>query len=327
MGREDLPHCGTRGQSCDNARVHHPEKFSAPEGAPAATQGEAITRAAVWPRPGSSLALALRSIPEQRRDLSHHWLKWWHETARIPLTIEDVGVAETKLLWWMGAVAEAAAGQAQHPLLQAMTQASSADADALPPWAWWQEQLQALQALLHQNRWMDEATLARHVAQTTGNAAACLAWLQGAREAPTLDAARLWGLALRRHHMLARLGQDARAGWVHVPVDTLQRFEVKAHQLVKPQRGQTPAGWAPLLAHLHAQALQASQQARQATRALPSRQKQLLRPLAVWDAMLAAQSLAVSRQGDTVLFERLTLTPLRKSWLTQQQAWRLWWSV
>jgi phytoene synthase len=307
--------------------VHTPDPDTTADRAASTLEGDLAAPRLPWPRPGSSLALALRATPASRRALTGLWLNWWHDTARIPLSIEDVGVAEAKLAWWMGAVGEAAAGQAQHPLLRAMTQAAGPIPDALPPWDWWQDQLQALQGLLHQNRWMDEPTLARHVAQSTGNAAACVAWLQGARDAATLDAARLWGQALRRHHMMARLGQDARSGWVHVPVDTLQRFEVKAHQLVKPQRGQTPEGWGPLLVHLHAQAARASQQARDATGALPASQRQLLRPLAVLDAVLGAQSQTVSRQGDAVLFERLTLTPWRKSWLAQQQAWRLWWGA
>jgi phytoene synthase len=273
------------------------------------------------------MALALRAVPAERRELSAIWLTWWHETARIPLTIEDIGVAQAKLGWWAGAVQEAAAGASAHPTLKAMLLANAGEPDAAPPWPMWLDQLQALQDLLQQNRWMDEASLTRHLQRSTAQAAAGLAWLQGARADATLDAARLWGLALRRHHMLARLGQDARAGWVHVPVDTLQRFEVKAHQLVKPQTGQTPPGWGALLAHLHQQADEAGSLARAATRALPARERQHLRPLAVLGAIYAAQSRAVLASGDAVLFQRLTLTPLRKSWEAQKQAWRLWWGA
>lgn len=273
------------------------------------------------------MALALRAMPAERRELSAIWLTWWHETARIPLTIDDMGVAQAKLSWWASAVHEAAAGGAAHPFLQAMCRANATEPGTAPPWPLWLDQLQALQDLLQQNRWMDEASLARHIQRGTAQGAAGLAWLQGARAEATLDAARLWGQALRRHHMLGRLGQDARAGWVHVPVDTLQRFDVKAHQLVKPQAGQTPAGWAALLAHLHQQADEAGAQARAATRALPTRERQHLRPLAVLGAICAAQSSVVADSGDAVLFQRLTLTPLRKSWEAQKQVWRLWWGA
>jgi phytoene synthase len=270
----------------------------------------------------------MRAMPADTRAISAIWLSWWHETARIPLTIEDIGVAQTKLSWWASAIQEAATtGDAAHPLLQAMCRANGHEAGTSPPWPMWQDQLQALQDLLQQNRWMDEASLAHHLQRSTAQAAAGLTWLQGARAEATLDAARLWGMALRRHHMLARLGQDARAGWVHVPVDTLQRFEVKAHQLVKPQPGQTPAGWPALLAHLRQQADDAIAQARAATRALPARERQRLRPLAVLGAIYAAQTRVVANSGDAVLFQRLMLTPLRKSWEAQKQAWRLWWGA
>ena len=276
-----------------------------------------------WPAPGSSLAICLSTVPPLQRERVHTWLKWWHETARIPLDILDIGVAETKLAWWVNALNEAAQqGQAQHPILQTLL-SSSAPGD-LPPWPMWLTQLQAQLDYLHQNRWMDEAALSHHLATTTGEAAACVAWLLGVHDEAGLAAARAWGIGIRRCHQLARLGQDARAGWVHVPIDTLQRFDVKAHQLVKPQAGQLPDGWPALLAHQHGLAREAINAARAATRALDSHTRQRLRPIAALGAIMATQADAVAQAGGTVLFERLRLTPLRKAWAAQRQAWRLW---
>ncbi len=283
-------------------------------------------RQAPWPVPGSSLDWSLRVAPPAKRPLLLLWLTWWHETARIPLTIADIGVAQAKLAWWSSALTEAQQGQSPHPVLQDLITRAGGP-DALPPWAWWQDQLAALQDYLQQNRWMDEASRARHIARSTAQAAASAAWLLGARDPDELAAARLWGEAIRRLHMLARLGQDARAGWVHVPIDVLQRFEVKAHQLVKPQRDPLPTGWPALLAHLHGEAQASVQAARQATRALPRSARLRLRPLAILGAIQAAQGQAVAQAGGTVLFERITLTPMRKAWAAQTQAWRLWWGA
>lgn len=305
--------------------VHEPIPHDAPPGAPTAPALPPAP-AGPWPRPGSSLDWCLRVTPEPHRPLLSLWLRWWHETARIPLDIEDIGVAEAKLSWWSGALAEAMQGEAQHPVLHELL-ARADGTDELPPWAWWQDQLAALMAYLQQNRWMDEATLTRHIRDSTAQATAGAAWLLGARSEPELHAARLWGVAIRRHHMLARLGQDARAGWVHVPIDVLQRFDVKAHQLVKPQRAQLPPGWPALLAHLHGEAQAAVLAARQATQLLPRAARLRLRPLAILGAIQAAQGQAVANAGDTVLFERITLTPLRKGWAAQTQAWRLWWGA
>lgn len=279
-----------------------------------------------WPMPDGSLALALRATPDACRAPLLLWMSWWHETARIPLTIDDTGVAEAKLAWWSQAVGEAASGQAQHPVLRGLLDAAALGTP-LPPWPLWQNQLQHLTAYLHQNRWLDEASLSRHIAGTTALAAEGAAHLLGATSSAEFAAAHAWGVAMRRHHQLGRLGQDARAGWVHVPIDTLQRFDVKAHQLVKPAAGPMPAGWPALLQHLHAQAREATAAARAATRALPWAARQRLRPLAVLGAVLAAQGQAVADAPDVVLHQRLRLTPLARTWAAQRQAWRLWWGA
>ena len=123
-------------RSCDNARVQAPESnpLSPPESAEAAASTSRPATQAPWPRPGSSLSLALRAVPGDRRELSATWLSWWHETARIPLTIEDIGVAQAKLSWWASAVQEAATGESVHPLLKAMCRANAQEADTAPPW-------------------------------------------------------------------------------------------------------------------------------------------------------------------------------------------------
>jgi phytoene synthase len=305
--------------------VQSPSPFDVPPGTPTEPAAP-LAPTAPWPRPASSVDLSLRVAPARLRPLLMLWLTWWHETARIPLTIDDIGVAQAKLAWWSSALTEATQGQVQHPLIQKLI-AQAGGADQLPPWAWWQEQLATLLDYLQQNRWMDEAALARHISGSTAQAAAGAAWLLGARTEAELAAARLWGNAIRRHHMLARLGQDARAGWVHVPIDVLQRFEVKAHQLVKPQRDAIPPGWPALLAHLHDEAQSAFMAARLATRTLPRDARLRLRPLAILGAILAAQGRAVAEAGITVLFERISLTPMRKAWAAQTQAWRLWWGA
>jgi 15-cis-phytoene synthase len=305
--------------------VHAPEPSDVPPGMSTEPSPRPAPQAP-WPVPGSSLDWSLRVAPPDKRPLLLLWLTWWHETARIPLTIADIGVAQAKLAWWSGALTEASQGRAPHPVLQELI-SRAGGADKLPPWGWWQDQLTALQDYLQQNRWMDEASRAHHIGRSTAQAAAGAAWLLGTRSEDELDAARQWGQAIRRLHMLARLGQDARAGWVHVPIDVLQRFEVKAHQLVKPQRDQLPPGWPALLAHLHGEAQASVQAARQATRALPRAARLRLRPLAILGAIHAAQGQAVAMAGATVLFERITLTPLRKAWAAQTQAWRLWWGA
>jgi phytoene synthase len=275
-----------------------------------------------FPHPGSSLYYALAAVPRAQRLAISLWLQWWHETAQIPLAITDPGVAETKLRWWQQELRDAAAGQPHHPILKGlMAPGVIHGAAVLPAWSIWQTQLEGLVQLINQTRWLDDASLQQHARMTTGAAMEGAACLLGASSDEAGQAAHLLGCGLRQAHRLARLGQDARAGWVHVAIDTLQAHEVRAHQLSKPDRTQVPEGWPRLLAHLAEQATQSLQQGLAAVKALPPGEARALRPLCVLAHVHLQQVQAIASQGDRVLHERIMLTPLRKWWISQQVRW------
>lgn len=291
---------------------------SPPTDQPSSQEQPPTARADV-PVAGSSLALALALVPTPRRPALALWLRWWHEVSRIPLSVQDPGVAETKLGWWRQELAEVAQGRARHPLMREWLALPTDDTAALP-WAWWLQQLDGLTQLTQQTRWMDEASLQRHALQTTGNACAVAAHLLGARSEAAIAAARTLGQGLRQAHMLARLGQDARAGWVMVGIDWLQAHDVRAHQLSRPETPM-PAGWTPLLAALHQRARATLTQALAEVRALPAPDRHALRPLAYLAHASLALADAVQASGETVLHQRILLTPLRKGWMAQQLRW------
>ena len=112
--------------------------------------------------------------------------------------------------------------------------------------------------------------------------AACLL---GASSNAAREAATLLGTGLRLSHRLARLGQDARAGWLMVGIDLLQTHDVKAHQLMKPVPGQTPPGWPALLQDLAQRARQPLEEALGQIKKLPAPQARALRPLVLLDEL------------------------------------------
>lgn len=274
-----------------------------------------------FPRPGSGLAHALRLTAASHRPALACWLNWWHETARIPLDVHDPGVAETKLRWWLNELQAADQGRPNHPLMRERTGLTLPPGASWPQASTWLSQLEGLIQLVHQNRWMDEAHLVHHAGQTTGLACEGAARLLGAHSEPALGAARLLGTGLRLSHRLARLGQDARAGWVMVGIDLLQTHDVKAHQLVKPVLGQTPPGWPALLQDLAQRARQPLTESLAQIRQLPAPQARALRPLALLAHLALAQTEVVAAAGDAVLHQRLLLTPWRKAWIAQRVAW------
>jgi len=308
----DKPTCACQFGYCDNGR---PDPFFVMNSSTPAPNHPAL---------GTSLYYALQSAPQPQRACLTLWLQWWHEIAQIPLNVSDPGVAETKLRWWTQELQSCRQGQASHPITKALSN-SVRDTDAASDRVWQLalEQVNAMIDLVHQTRWMDQATLRRHQMGSTGAATEAAALLLGVRSAQGASLARQLGVGLRQSHQLARLGQDARAGWVHVPIDVLQNHDVRAHQISKPQLGQTPPGWSALLAHLLLVAQTDLNQALAGIRTLPSPEQGALKPLIAMAHMHLRLLDALGESGDTVLHQRLMLTPLRKWWITQKVQWGL----
>ncbi|MBC7700949.1 MAG: squalene/phytoene synthase family protein [Massilia sp.] len=248
------------------------------------------------------------------------WVHWWHEVSAIPLTVNDPGVAQTKLAWWHQEVLNSFDGKPAHPLTKPLAKSAPAPGQ-WPPKDLWLAQVDGMQALLQQTRWLDEVSQKKHALASTGAACEAAAHLLGARSPAALSAARELGLGLRQAHHLSRLGQDARLGWLHTPVSILQQHDVKAHELLRPSPGQAPAHWPALLTYLHAQARQNLTASWKAIAQLPRAERQALRPLAVLAALQIALIDEIAAQGERVLHERIMLTPLRKWWIATQVRW------
>ncbi|MGH6647266.1 squalene/phytoene synthase family protein [Aquabacterium sp.] len=266
-------------------------------------------------RPGSSLYHALQSTPTQLRPSLQAWIHWWHEVSSIPLNVSDPGVAQTKLAWWHQEVRNSFEGKPSHPLTKALFKPGVPAPGRLPPLEVWLAQVEGMQSLVQQTRWLDEPSQKKHALATTGAACEGAAHLLGAHSEAALTTVHELGWGLRQAHHLARLGQDARLGWLHVPVSTLQQHDVKAHELLRPSAGQAPEHWPGLLSHLHGQARQSLQDSLGALARLPSAERKALRPLRVLAALHMALIDEIAARGADVLHGRIILTPLRKWWI------------
>jgi 15-cis-phytoene synthase len=270
--------------------------------------------------------LALLAAGPQRTALTYWWA-WWRDISAIPYEVSDPTVAERKLAWWAQAVAEAHAAPPQqkqtHPLLLALLGNPALSAQA-PPQALWTQQIQGMRQLVNQTRWLDEAALVAHMRSTTGAACEGAAWLAGARSAPALAAASDLGVALRRAHILIQLGTDARRGWLHLPVDLLQRHQVKAHEVLKPELnpdGTPTSAVARLLTAWQQDTSQALMASERAARALPSPERRALRPLLILARLNTVLLNDLHHAGYPVLAHRLSLGPWRKVWTAQKTRW------
>lgn len=247
------------------------------------------------------------------------WVQWWHEVSAIPYTVSDPGVADRKLAWWAQAVSDGFRTSSQHPLLRAL--ASPDPVLRTPPLALWLEQIEGLRTLTQQTRWLDDATLERHAWATTGAACHSAALLLGARDETTLDCARRLGVGLRRAHILARIGQDAQQGWLHIPIDVLQAHGVRAHELLRPASDSPSPEIRELLGAWHQRTVAALEQAMHQARSLPASERRALRPLLVLARLHLALMDDLRKADYAVLRQRILLGPWRKLWIGWRARW------
>lgn len=82
-----------------------------------------------------------------------------------------------------------------------------------------------------------------------------------------------------------------------------------------------PEGWTGLRSALHQRATSTLTQALTAIRALPAAERRALKPLVYLAHTSLALVDAVQAAGDTVLHQRILLTPLRKGWMSLLLRW------
>ncbi len=272
----------------------------------------------IFLRPHSSMSLALRACGSQKATIEA-WLRWWHEVSKTPYCVSEPAIAERKLSWWAKAVNLSFETPPQHPLLKAI--APGAGVLRAPPIDLWLTQLQALMELNGQTRWLDDATLARHIDASTGAACQSVAWLMGTREEATFQVARTLAQGLRRAHILSRLGQDAQKGWLHIPVDYLQTHGVKAHELLRPTPAPHPNHVIKLLDAWQQDAKQRLLASIDEARLLPRQEKRALKPLVVLSRLYLQLLDDLQKQRYPMLHQRISVGPWRKLWTSRKASW------
>ncbi|MBU6438369.1 MAG: presqualene diphosphate synthase HpnD, partial [Betaproteobacteria bacterium] len=225
--------------------------------------------------------------------------------------VHDPGVARTTLAWWRSEVAQAYAGQPTHPVMQALM-------PHVGPFRIEQAYLQGIidgvEMDLAQTRWLDFAGLAHYCHHVAGLVGMAASGIFGRSSDATLQYADKLGLAFQLTNIIRDVGDDARKGRIYLPVDELQRFDVKAADILNARYS---AGFVPLMQF---QAARAHAVYDEALALLPEADRRAQRPGLMMAAIYRALLREIERDGFQVLHQRVSLTPIRKLWL----AWRTW---
>ena len=261
-------------------------------------------------RSGSSFYYAFLFLPPPRRAAITAFYAFCREVDDVVDEVADAGVAATKLQWWRSEVTQAYAGHPSHPVMRAL----------MPLAADHGIELRHLLAVidgcridLEQTRFLDYPALQHYCHLVAGIVGEVAANIFGRSADATVQYAHRLGLAMQLTNIIRDVGDDARRGRIYLPLSELQRFEVKAHELL---RRESPWGYSErFTALMRFQAVRAHAAYDEAFALLPAADRLAQKPGLMMANIYRTLLREIEAQGFRVLHQRTSLTPLRKLWI------------
>lgn len=259
---------------------------------------------------GSSFYYAFLFLPPERRAAITAFYAFCREVDDVVDEVSDPGVAATKLAWWQKEVQQSFAGQPSHPVMQALMPHTT-------PFGIASRHLMAViegcQMDLQQTRYLDYPGLQRYCHLVAGVVGEVAARIFGQTDEATTRYAHTLGLAFQLTNIIRDVGEDALRGRIYLPIDELQRFDVKAQELL--QRQYSPR----FTALLKFQSERAHALYDEAMDLLPSADRRSQKPGLMMASIYRTLLREIEASDFQVLHQRIALTPLRKLWL----AWKM----
>jgi phytoene synthase len=266
---------------------------------------------------GSSFYYAFRFLPPPRRAAITAFYAFCREVDDVVDEMRDPGVAASKLQWWRHEVQKAYAGNPTHPVMQALMPLAK---DYAIEAAHLNAVIDGCQVDLEQTRFLDFPALQRYCHLVAGVVGEVAANIFGRTEAQTVQYAHRLGLAMQLTNIIRDVGDDARRGRIYLPVSELQRFEVKASEILARQ---APWGYSERFdALMRFQAERAHVLYDEAFALLPEADRKAQKPGLMMANIYRTLLREIERQGFQVLHQRTSLTPLRKLWIATRTHWR-----
>ena len=266
---------------------------------------------------GSSFYYAFLFLNPPRRAAITAFYAFCREIDDVVDEVGDPSVAAAKLAWWRSEVASAFEGRASHPALQALM--AHVQAYGITP-AHLHAVIDGCQMDLDQTRYLDFPALALYCHRVAGVVGEVSANIFGRGEEATIAYAHRLGLAMQLTNIIRDVGDDARRGRIYLPMAELQRFDVKAHELLKRE---SPWGYSDRFdALMRLQAARAHSTFDEALALLPPADRLAQKPGLMMANIYRSLLDEVEAGGFQVLHQRTSLTPLRKLWIATCTHWR-----
>jgi phytoene synthase len=258
---------------------------------------------------GSSFYYAFLFLPKERRAAITAFYAFCREIDDVVDEVSDVGVAHTKLAWWQGEVNKSYAGEPTHPVMKAL----------MPLAANYRIEARHLQAVIEgcqmdlvQNRYLDFPNLRTYCHLVAGIVGEVAARIFGQTDEQTTAYAHKLGLAFQMTNIIRDVGEDSLRGRIYLPVNELQQFDVKAHEILKRQYSER------FTALMKFQTDRALALYDEALALLPDADRRAQKPGLMMASIYRTLLREIAADNYQVLHQRVSLTPLRKFWL----AWK-----
>jgi phytoene synthase len=259
---------------------------------------------------GSSFYYAFLFLPKPRRAAITAFYAFCREVDDVVDEVSDPGVARTKLAWWRSEVAKSFRGQPEHPVMRALM-------PSVREFGIEERHLQAViegcEMDLQQTRYLDFASLQKYCHLVAGVVGEVAARIFGQTRPQTTQYAHKLGLAFQLTNIIRDVGEDAMRGRIYLPIDELQRFDVKAAEILDRRYSE---GFTALMKF---QADRARAFYDEALALLPEEDRRAQKPGLMMASIYRTLLNEIERDGFQVLHQRVSLTPLRKFWL----AWKV----
>ncbi len=255
---------------------------------------------------GSSFYYSFLFLPPERRRAITALYAFCREVDDVVDECQDPSIAAAKLVWWRMEVARLYDGTPENPVTQTLQA-------LLPQFNLPQEQLleiiDGMEMDLTQTRYLDFKGLSLYCYRVASVVGLLAAEIFGYTDRKTQKYAHDLGMAFQLTNIIRDVGEDARRGRIYLPVEDLQKFDVKAAEILNAQYSDN------FRRLMEFQIARAEQYYDQAFANLPAVDRRAQRPGLVMAAIYRALLDEIRRDGCQVLTQRTSLTPLRKLWL------------
>jgi 15-cis-phytoene synthase len=266
---------------------------------------------------GSSFYYAFMFLSPARRAAITAFYAFCREVDDVVDDVNESSVAAAKLNWWRQEVVSAFGGRPSHPVTQALmphTQAHGIEQSHMLGL------IDGCQMDLDQTRYLDFAGLQRYCHLVAGLVGEVAANIFGRTSPHTVAYAHTLGRALQLTNIIRDVGDDARRGRIYLPMDEMQRFQVKASEILQRQ---APWGYSDrFTALMRHQAQRAQATYDEAMALLPEVDREAQRPGLMMANIYRTLLREIEEDGFQVLHQRTSLTPLRKLWIAARTQWQ-----